>query len=96
MSERMQLYLFGDQTFNFQPCLKELLDGRYNLALRDFVEKSYNAIRIEIYQLPPQERDGLCRFTSAEDLLSWDQSGRRCLPLDMAVACIYHLGSFIR
>ncbi|KAF2637343.1 ketoacyl-synt-domain-containing protein [Massarina eburnea CBS 473.64] len=95
MADHLKLYLFGDQTYDIQPHLKTLLKGRDNPILEAFVEKAYSAIRLEIYKLPVQARDDLPRFTSAEDLLLWDQGGKRCVPLDMAVTCMYQLAMFI-
>ena len=96
MAEHLKLYLFGDQTYDIQPHLKVLLRNRDNPVLEDFLEKAYDAIRIGIYKLPYQVRDDLPRFTSLDDLVSWNQGGRRCIPLDMAVTCMYQLAGFIR
>lgn len=96
MSDHLKLYLFGDQTYDTLPHLPSLLHSRQNPVLEDFLVKSYEAIRIEIFTLPYQDRDLLPRFTCLEDLLLWKQDGRRCVALDMAVTCMYQLGSFIR
>ena len=96
MSNRLKLYLFGDQTYDIQPYLKDLLQYRYNPVLEDFLVKAYGVIRTEIYQLSPETRDNLPRFTSVDDLLLRKPGGKRCIPLDMAVACIYQVGTFIR
>ncbi|KAJ5698625.1 Type I Polyketide synthases (Type I PKS) [Penicillium macrosclerotiorum] len=95
MSKQLSLYLFGDQTFDVQPHLKHLLRKRDNVILEEFASRSYDAIRTEIYKLPTQVRDDLDRFTCVDDLVSWDCCGRRCIPLDMAVTCMYQLGTFI-
>ncbi|KAJ6092090.1 Type I Polyketide synthases (Type I PKS) [Penicillium canescens] len=95
MAKQLPLYLFGDQTFDVQPHWKQLLWKRDNLTLEDFAGRSYDAIRTEIYKLPQQIRDNLDRVTCVDDLVSWDYSGRRCIPLDMAVTCMYQLGTFI-
>jgi Starter unit:ACP transacylase in aflatoxin biosynthesis len=96
MRDQLHLYVFGDQTFDVSSHLKDLLRKRDIPVLEDFLVKAYDAIRTEIYKLPPQVRDDLARFTCVEDLVLWDQSGRRCIPLDMAVSCMYQLGTFIR
>ncbi|KAI1412620.1 polyketide synthase [Hypoxylon sp. FL1857] len=98
MGHQETLYLFGDQTFDVEPHLHKLLDAsNSNVILRDFLEKAYNAIRVRIFQLPKHVREDLPRFTSIEDVLLWKQSkgGIRCVPLDMAITCMYQLGSFI-
>ncbi|MCJ1436265.1 fusarubin cluster-polyketide synthase [Xylographa pallens] len=95
MVDQLKLYLFGDQTYDVQPHLKNLLRYRNNPVLEDFLVKAYNAIRTEIYKLPPQVREDLPRFSCLDDLLLWNHGGKRCIPLDMAVTCIYELGCFI-
>ena len=92
----MRLYLFGDQTYDVQPVLKDLLAYKHNPILKDFVVKAYDAIRTEIYALPPEVRNDLPRFTCVDDIISRKPGGKRCVPLDMAVTCMYQLGTFIR
>ncbi len=96
MGDKLELYVFGDQTFDIQPCLKNLIWYRTNPVLEDFLFKAYNAIRTEIYKLSREIREDLPRFTCLDDLLLWKPGGRRCIPLDMAVTCMYQLGVFIK
>ena len=96
MADHLKLYLFGDQTHDVQPNMKTLLHSRNNPILEDFLVKSYDALRLEIYKLPPQIRDDLPRFTSLDDLIVWERKETRCIPLDMALTCLYQLGTFIR
>jgi hypothetical protein len=98
MEHQKTLYLFGDQTFDLEPHLHKLLYAKNsNVVLRDFLEKAYDAIRVQIFQLPKQVREELPRFTSIEDVLLWrrTEGSSRCVPLDMAITCTYQLGSFI-
>lgn len=96
MSDQMKLYLFGDQTYDIQPDLKDLLRYRQNPVLEDFLVKAYDTIRKNIYELPYEIREDLPRFTCLDDLILRKQGGKRCIPLDMAVTCMYQLGVFIR
>ena len=96
MADQLKLYLFGDQTFDIQLHLKDLLRHRQNPVFEDFLVKTYDAIRTEIYQLPREIRDDLPRFTSVNDLLLRKPGGKRCVALDMAVTCVYQIGVFIR
>lgn len=96
MANQMTLYLFGDQTYDIEPHMKDLLRHRKNPLLEDFLVKSYNAVRREIYSLPPEIRDDLPRFTCVDDLVLRKRGGPRCIPLDMAMTCIFQLGNFIR
>ncbi|KAL2145509.1 hypothetical protein VTI28DRAFT_7145 [Corynascus sepedonium] len=95
MKNQLSLYLFGDQTFDIQPHLRDLLIKRNNPVVHDFLVKAYNAIRAEIYHLPRPVREDLPRFTCLDDLILWDHSTKRCIPLDMAVTSMYQLGTFI-
>ncbi|KAG7416252.1 Non-reducing polyketide synthase fsr1 [Fusarium oxysporum f. sp. rapae] len=95
MASHMKLYLFGDQAFEVQPHLQHLLQKRDNLFLHDFLNQSYNALRAELFKIPYSIRKDLPRFTCQEDLLLWDQSGPRCVALDMAMTTLYQLGTFI-
>ncbi|KAL8677817.1 MAG: hypothetical protein Q9186_005797 [Xanthomendoza sp. 1 TL-2023] len=93
--QQQKLYLFGDQTYDVRSHHKDLLRHRSNPILEDFLVKAYNAIRIEIFTLPPQIRDDIPRFTSPDDLVMWKEVAKRCVPIDMAVTCMYQLGIFM-
>ncbi|RGP80519.1 polyketide synthase [Fusarium longipes] len=95
MASHLKLYLFGDQTFEIQPHLKTIFQKRDNLFLKDFLNKAYHAIRVELFKVPYSIRKDLPRFTCPEDLLVWDQSGQRCIALDMAMTTLYQLATFI-
>jgi iterative type I PKS product template protein len=95
MANHQKLYLFGDQTYDVQSQLKDLLRSRDNAILEDFLTKAYNAVRAEIFNLPRDVREDVPRFTCLDDLVLWNSTGKRCIPLDMAVTCIYQLGVFI-
>lgn len=99
--KEVTLYLFGDQTCNVGPLLKELMLGsrHINPLVNDFLRGSYDALRAELYRLPPQERNCLPRFTCVEDLILWasrsPDASHRCVPLSMALTCMYQLAAFI-
>ncbi|KAL2170142.1 hypothetical protein VTG60DRAFT_5164 [Thermothelomyces hinnuleus] len=61
----------------------------------DFLVKAYDAVRAEIYQLPRPLREDVPRFTCLDDLILWDHSTKRFIPIDMAVICMYQLGIFL-
>jgi hypothetical protein len=96
MSNHLKLYVFGDQTYDVQPRLKELLGHRDNPVLQDFLGKAYAAIRVQLFTLSHETREALPRFTSVDDLLLWKNDGSPCLPLDMALTCLYQLAVFMR
>ncbi|KAK3390615.1 conidial yellow pigment biosynthesis polyketide synthase [Podospora didyma] len=92
------LYLFGDQTFDVEPHLHRLLAAKNtNVVLKEFLDKTYDALRLQIFQLPKPVREELPRFTSIEDVLLWKRSDGSscCVPLDMAITCMYQVGSFL-
>ena len=95
MAKHLDLYLFGDQTYDVQLHLRDLIQHRRNPILEDFLVKAYHAIRAEIYKLPPETRDELPRLTCLEDILARKHDNKRCIPLDMAVTCLYQLGVFV-
>lgn len=96
MASQLQLFVFGDQTFDVQPHLADLIQYGQNPVLEDFLLKAYDAIRTEIYSLPCELRDDLPRFTCVDDIIWRKPDAKRCVPLDMAVTCMYQLGVFIR
>ncbi|KAI4597969.1 Type I Iterative PKS [Pestalotiopsis sp. 9143b] len=57
-----RLFLFGDQTYDNAPHRKDLMRHRQNPVLENFLAKSYEAIRKEIYKLPLEYSGviGLC------------------------------------
>ncbi|KAK3319477.1 beta-ketoacyl synthase [Cercophora scortea] len=96
MTDQLKLCIFGDQTCDLRPHWKELFQVRDNPAVEDFLVKSYNAVRNEIYNLPVEARNAIPRFTSLNDLILSNQTGaRRCLAIDTATSCIYELATFI-
>lgn len=93
----LKLCIFGDQTCDLTSSWKELFQIRTNPVIEDFFEKSYDAVRKEIWKLPVDVRNDIPRFTSFNDLILSSQSGgRRCLAIDTAVRCIYELAIFMR
>ena len=97
MAKPVQIYLFGDQTFDFYPKLKELLHSNKQPILESFVERSYYQIRAEIGFLSQQERATYPRFTCVADILSWERKPILQQPaVQSALTCVYQLGEFIR
>lgn len=93
----LKLCIFGDQTCDLTSSWKELFQLRTNPVVEDFFQKSYDAVRKEVWKLPVDVRNGIPRFTSFNDLILSSQAGaRRCLAIDTAVACIYELAIFIK
>lgn len=89
------LYLFGDQTYDLNPQLKQLAHYKHNPLLKDFLTRAYDTLRVELFNLPSSIRDELPRYTCLDDVIFREQNAKRCIPLDMAVTCMYQLGIFI-
>lgn len=97
MTGHLRICIFGDQTWDLQSHIKKLFHLRDNAVVEDFLTKAYDAVRKEIYSLQPELRDAIPRFTSLNDLILYNQgSGPRCVAIDLAIHCMYHLGTFIR
>ncbi|KEY74802.1 hypothetical protein S7711_06489 [Stachybotrys chartarum IBT 7711] len=92
----LKLVIFGDQTFDLTHRWKDLFHIRNNPAVEDFLEKSYIAVRNEIYKLPVDVRNDIPRFNCLNDLILSNRAGPKLVPaIDTAVSCIYELAYFI-
>jgi len=97
MAGHLKLAIFGDQTCDLKPLWKELFELRSNPYVEDFLVKSYDAVRNEIWKLPLDARNSIPRFNNVNDLiLSNDAGAKRCLAIDTATSCMYELATFIR
>lgn len=96
MEDPSRVYLFGDQTADFDSGLRRLLHAKNDSLLVAFFQKSYHALRKEITSLPPSERDRFPRFTSIVDLLARYRESGPNPALESALTTIYQLGSFIQ
>ncbi|KAJ5795215.1 hypothetical protein N7457_001814 [Penicillium paradoxum] len=90
-----RVYLFGDQTADFDSGLRRLLHAKNDSLLVAFFQKCYYALRKEITSLPPSERQIFPRFTSIVDLLARYRESGANPALESALTAIYQLGSFI-
>ncbi|KJZ69255.1 hypothetical protein HIM_11358 [Hirsutella minnesotensis 3608] len=96
MANQVKLYLFGDQTYDIQPNLKTLLLSKSNPVLDAFLSKALDAIQLEIDALRHALPHNVPRFTTVYELVLWNQTTeKRCIALDMAVTCLYHLATFM-
>ena len=91
-----RVYLFGDQTADFDSGLRRLLQAKNDSLLIAFFQKCYYALRKEISQLPPSERQMFPRFTSIVDLLARYREHGPNAALESALTSIYQLGSFVQ
>lgn len=90
-----RIYLFGDQTYNFDSSLRELLQ-HHDPLLISFFERTWQVLRLEIGKLPSELRHEFPRLSSIADMIYQRQNAQIPPSLEMALALIYQLGSFIR
>ena len=94
MAERTRVFVFGDQTYDFVPRLRELLCSRDNPLLTAFLEQSHYVIRAEMNQtLPPAERKS-ARTSNLPHLLHKYCDGLLNPAFQTALACVCQLGCF--
>ena len=96
MVHQIQLYLFGDQTYDNNAKLRCLLLSNSDPFLIAFFERAFQALRAEIGQLPLREREGFPRFSSFIDLLVRQREAGLNAAFEKALACIYQFGYFIK
>ncbi|KAJ6043159.1 type I iterative polyketide synthase [Penicillium canescens] len=95
MAQNHRIYLFGDQTYDIDAPMRELL-LHSDPILTSFFERTLHVLRLEISQLPSQVRYEFPRFSSIADLVSRRRDTRLHSSLQMSLVLIYQLGSFIR
>ncbi|KAL4886268.1 conidial yellow pigment biosynthesis polyketide synthase [Aspergillus karnatakaensis] len=95
MKDWFHVYLFGDQTGDFEVGLRRLLQAKNHTIVSAFFQKSYHALRHAVANLPPSERSLFPRFTSIGDLLARHCESPGNPAIESALTCIYQLGCFI-
>jgi naphtho-gamma-pyrone polyketide synthase len=92
----MEVFVFGDQSTRFTPSLQDLLLKGNSPYLTHFVEQVHALFNKEISSLPIPQRRLFPAFTNIQELVSksdWDGGNPA---LTSALACFYHLASFIQ
>jgi hypothetical protein len=96
MVQQVQVYLFGDQSYDFDQKLHDLLYSKNNPILSAFFEQACDAIRAEIGQLPLQHQASFPGFRSLADLLARHRKGGVNPAFQIVLAYVYQIGAFIR
>jgi hypothetical protein len=96
MGKQIQIFLFGDQTYDTNAKLRALLNSKDDPILISFLEQAYHVIRSEVGRLPLQQREALPRFHNLADILVRQREGVLSPAFQTTLACVYQLGSFIR
>ncbi|GKU21541.1 unnamed protein product [Fusarium langsethiae] len=91
----MEVFVFGDQSTRFAPPLKDLLLKGNSPYLTHFVEQVHVLLRKEISSLPATQRKLFPNFADIQELISKSDWNSGNPALTSALACFYHLCSFI-
>lgn len=96
MVSKVRVLLFGDQSGDIIPALRQLISVKDNPLIVSFFEKVYVALRDEVAKHPRAEHE-LPGFTSVGNLLwRYSESGARSPEIENALICIYQIASFLR
>lgn len=89
-----RVYVFGDQTFDYEHSLAQLLRSD-NAILIWFFNKCHSAIQTELGRLPLHARDPTPKFSSVADLLGRKRDGRISAALEQVLCLIHTFATFI-
>lgn len=96
MAHNTRVFLFGDQTYDFVPKLRELLPIKDNPILTAFFEQAHYVVRAQMIQsLRPQEHKA-ARTSDLAHMLQKYVDGKLCPAFQTALSCICQLGYFMR
>ncbi|KAI1378719.1 polyketide synthetase [Hypoxylon crocopeplum] len=94
VSTTSRVYVFGDQAFDYEHSLAQLLRSD-NVLLCWFFRKCYSALSTELGSLPLHARDTTPKFTSVSDLLVRKRDGCISPALEQALCLIHSFAAFI-
>lgn len=92
-TEQSKIYVFGDQTYNYEQSLAQLLCSD-NVHLVWFFRDCYDAIRTELGR-SPAHGDETPKFSSISDLLTRKRDELLTPALDQLLSLIHNLAAFI-
>lgn len=92
----VEVFVFGDQSTRFTPPLQDLLLKGDSPYLTRFVEQVHSLLRREISTLPVTQRRLFPNFADIQELVSKSDWENGNPALTSALACFYHLCSFIQ
>ncbi|GIZ46262.1 hypothetical protein CKM354_000939400 [Cercospora kikuchii] len=96
MAQATRLYLFGDQTYDFVPKLKELLSYHESPILTAFLDQAHYVIRAESIESLPVAVHKASRTANLAELVQKYTEGKLGPAFQTALACTSQLGAFIR
>ncbi|KAK0510435.1 hypothetical protein JMJ35_006867 [Cladonia borealis] len=96
MQDKVDIFLFGDQTYQIGSELSQLACICDDPIVKSFLSRAYEALRFEIAELPESRRQQFSSLPSLPKLLAIPSQGPAHVAINQALTCIYHLASFIR
>ncbi|KAF2169976.1 hypothetical protein M409DRAFT_35986 [Zasmidium cellare ATCC 36951] len=89
------VYVFGDQALDTSADLSRILSIRQGPVTQAFIEHALQTLRFAVNALPHSNRVKIERFADVQDLITQKRNGTLHPALEQALACFYHLVSFI-
>ena len=96
MATPTRVYIFGDQTFDTNASLSELLQWNEDPILNTFFEKSCSALHPQIAKVDRCSNVKFPIFSNLADLNALHQKGESNPALAQFLTCTCQLGLFIR
>jgi hypothetical protein len=96
MANPMQVFVFGDQTYDASDLMFKLLHTHDDVILSNFLDSSSRVLKQEVPRLKEEQRLICPRFSKLADLLPHWRNGTLNPALDQALTCICHIGTFLQ
>ncbi len=96
MAQSVRVFLFGDQTYDFVPKLRELLECRDDPILTAFLDQSHYVIRAQAGRYLPRAEAKASATPNLSQLLHKYVEGKLNPAFQTALSCISQLGWFIK
>lgn len=90
-----RIYAFGDQTYDIEGILSDLVHARNDPLLSDFLERSSGLLKREVASLNHAQVTDCPRFSKIVDLLPYWRAGTLNPALSQALTSICQLGTFL-
>ena len=96
MTDLVQVFVFGDQSYDASELMFRLLHTHDDVILSSFLDSCFRILQLEVDGLKDEQRSACPRFSKLADLLPHWRNGTLNPALDQALTCICHVGTFIQ
>jgi Starter unit:ACP transacylase in aflatoxin biosynthesis len=96
MAHSTRLLLFGDQTYDFVPKLRELLAIKDHPILTAFLEQAHYVVRAQMFHTLTPEEHKTSRTSGLAHMVQKYADGKLNPAFQTALSCISQLGCFMR